>query len=61
MAANLSKFPFNKEIYDKFVNDLGGRKQVKKQQYLLDIQRSLFVAQLSDDKETLYWIEKMLV
>ena len=61
VAANLSKFPFNKEIYDKFVNDLGGRKQVKKQQYLLDIQRSLFVAQLSDDKETLYWIEKMLV
>lgn len=28
--ANLSKFPFNKEIYDRFVQDFGGRKQVKK-------------------------------
>ena len=34
VAANLSKYPFNKEIYEKFVNDLGGRKQVKKLQYL---------------------------
>lgn len=25
------------------------------------IQRALFVAQISDDKEALYWIEKLLV
>ena len=37
VAANLSKYPFNKEIYERFVNDLGGRKQVKKLKYLEDI------------------------
>jgi hypothetical protein len=44
VSANLSKFPFNEEIYTKFVNDFGGRKQVKKLKLLEDIQRALFVA-----------------
>ena len=43
------------------VEDFGGRKQVKKLKLLEDIQRSLFVAQISDDKDTLYWIERILV
>ncbi len=42
--ANLTKFPFNKEIYERFVNDFGGRKPVKKLKLLEDIQRALFVA-----------------
>lgn len=43
--ANLSKFPFNKEVYDKFVLELGSRKQTKSRvKYIEDIQRSLFVA-----------------
>jgi len=29
--------------------------------HLEEIQRSLFVAQIADDKEGLYWIEKLLV
>jgi hypothetical protein len=35
--ANLQKFPFNKDIYEKFINDFGGRKQVKKLKLLEDI------------------------
>ena len=29
--------------------------------HLEEIQRSLFVAQIADDKEGLYWIEKLLI
>jgi hypothetical protein len=29
--------------------------------YLEEIQRALFVAQIADDKEGLYWIEKLLI
>jgi len=61
VEANLSKFPFNEEIYNRFVQDYGGRKQIKKTKLLEDIQRALFVAQISDDKATLHWIEKLLV
>lgn len=44
VEANLTRFPFNKEIYEKFVEDFGGRKPVKKTKLLEDIQRALFVA-----------------
>ncbi len=44
VAQNIVKFPFNEEVYNKFVNDFGGRKQVRKQKLLEDIQKSLFVA-----------------
>jgi hypothetical protein len=61
VAANISKFPFNKEIYERMVNDFGGRKQIKKMKLVEDIQRALFVAQISDDKDALYLIEKLLI
>ena len=61
MHANINKFPFNKDIYDKIVNDFGGRKVIKKLKLIEDIQRSLFVAQIIDDKDALYWIEKILI
>ena len=59
--ANIQKFPFNEDIYTRLVEDFGGRKQVKKMKLLEEVQRSLFVAQLTDNKEALAWIEKLLV
>ena len=37
VAANITKFPFNKEIYERFVNDFGGKKQVKKLKLLEEL------------------------
>ena len=34
---NLEKFPFTKDIYDKMVEEFGGRKQAKKRKLLEDI------------------------
>lgn len=43
--ANLSKFPFTEEIYNKFIQELGSRKQTRSRvKFIEDIQRSLFVA-----------------
>ena len=30
VAANITKFPFTKDTYHKYVNEFGGRTQVKK-------------------------------
>ena len=61
VAMNLPKYPFNEQIYMKHVNDFGGRKSIKKQKILEEIQKSLFVAQIADDKEALGWIERLLI
>jgi len=61
VAANISKYPFNEETFNKFVQEFGGRKQVKKIKLLEDVQRSLFVAQIADDQDSLKWIEKLLI
>jgi len=58
---NIGKFPFTKVEYERYVNDFGGRQSVKSKKLLEDIQRSLLFAQISDDKESLKWIEKLLV
>ncbi len=61
VIVNIKKFPFNESTYQKYVNELGKREITKKVKYLEEIQRALFVAQIADDKEGLYWIEKLLI
>ena len=61
VAANISKYPFSEETFNRFVNEFGSRKQVKKVKLIEELQRSLFVAQIGDDVSSLYWIEKLLV
>lgn len=61
VIVNIKKFPFNEKMYQKYVNEFGKRQLQKKMKYLEEIQRSLFVAQIANDKDGLYWIEKLLV
>jgi len=61
VIVNIKKFPFNEKMYIKYVTEFGKRQLSKKMKYLEEIQRSLFVAQIADDKEGLHWIEKLLV
>jgi hypothetical protein len=42
--ANLSKFPFGKEQYDKIVKELAAKNMSRKIKIIEDVQRSLFVA-----------------
>jgi len=58
---NIKKFPFSEEQYKHYVNQFGGRKVTKKVQMLEEIQRALFVAQISDNKDSLRWIERLLI
>ena len=58
---NIKKFPFSEKMYKKYVNEFGRRQLSKKMKFLEEIQRSLFVAQIADDTEGLYWIEKLLI
>jgi hypothetical protein len=58
---NIKKFPFSEKMYKKYVGEFGRKNLSKKMKYLEEIQRSLFVAQIADDKEGLYWIEKLLI
>ena len=58
---HVKKHPFGKEEYDKMVVEFGGRKTVKKMKLIEQLQRQLFVAQITDNKESLSWIEKILV
>lgn len=62
VAANISKYPFTKDTYTRFVNEFGNvSKQVKKLKLLEELQRALFVAQIGDDKNSLHYIEKILI
>lgn len=61
VIVNIKKFPFTDRMYNKYINEFGKRQLQKKMKYLEEIQRSLFVAQIADDKDGLYWIEKLLV
>lgn len=58
---NIKKFPFSEKMYKKYVNEFGRKQLSKKGKYLEEIQRSLFVAQIANDTEGLYWIEKLLI
>ena len=44
VSANMAKFTFSKDVYDRFVNDFGGRKPVKHKKLLEDIQKYLLFA-----------------
>jgi len=61
VIVNIRKFPFNEKMYQKYVSEFGQRNTQKKAKYLEEIQRALFVAQIADDKNGLYWIEKLLI
>jgi len=61
VVLSVSKFPFREENYTKMVQEFGSRKTIKKVKLLEEVQRALFVAQISDDKDSLRWIEKLLV
>lgn len=61
VIVNIKKEPFTKDTYDKYARTFGQRQTTKKMNLLEKIQRSLFVAQLADDTEGLYYIEKLLI
>jgi len=61
VIVNIKKFPFHEKMYLKYVNEFGVRQTSKKMKYLEEIQRALFVAQIADDQNGLYWIEKLLI
>jgi uncharacterized protein Veg len=61
VIVNIKKFPFHEKMYLKYATEFGQRQTSKKMKYLEEIQRALFVAQIADDKNGLYWIEKLLV
>ena len=62
---NIKKFPFTEVHFTKFINGFThealSKNSSRKKKYLEEIQRSLFVAQISDDKDALYLIEKLLI
>lgn len=58
---NIRKFPFHEKMYKKYMTEFGMRQTSKKMKYLEEIQRALFVAQIADDREGLFWIEKLLI
>jgi hypothetical protein len=60
--ANLAKNVFTKDIYDNYVAEFGGRKVPRHNKKLLeDVQRQLLFALICDDKDSLHWIEKLLI
>ena len=61
VIANIKKFPFHEKMYLKYAGEFGQRNLGKKMKYLEEIQRALFVAQIADDQNGLYWIEKLLI
>lgn len=61
VIVNIKKFPFHEKMYLKYVGEFGRRQTSKKMKYLEEIQRALFVAQIADDQDGLYWIEKLLI
>lgn len=61
VIVNIKKFPFHEKMYQKYAKEFGQRQTSKKMKYLEEIQRALFVAQIADDKNGLYWIEKLLI
>ena len=61
VIVNIKKFPFNQKMYNKYVAEFGNRQTVKKMKCLEEIQRALFVSQIADDQEGLFWIEKILI
>ena len=64
VIVNIKKFPFTQENYKKYINGFAVEAQKysnKKNKYLEEIQRALFVAQISDDQPALHLIEKLLI
>jgi len=64
VIVNIKKFPFAEENYLKYINGFAAEAQKysnKKNKYLEEIQRALFVAQISDDQPALSLIEKLLI
>lgn len=64
VIVNIKKFPFTVDTYQKYILGFASEGQKysnKKNKYLEEIQRALFVAQISDDQEALYLIEKLLI
>ena len=65
VITNIKKYPFTIDNYNKYLKAFAAydnpKVTSKKNKYLEEIQRGLFVAQISDDKEALYLIEKLLI
>ena len=61
VLVNIKKFPFTEEHYNKYVKEFAKKSDMKKQSALEQVQRALFVAQIADNKEALFLIEKLLV
>lgn len=57
----IQRFPFGKAQYDRLVAEFGGRKQIKKVRLIEELQRALFAAQIQNNKESLGWIERILI
>lgn len=64
VITNVNKYTFAKEQYDGYIKKFAGEAQKysdRKLKYLEEIQRALFVAQIANDKKSLYLIEKLLI
>lgn len=59
--ASISKFTFGKDVYEKYVTEFGTRKPKSTKKLLEDLQKHLLFALISDDKQSLHYIEKLLV
>jgi hypothetical protein len=61
---NIKKFPFSIDHYNKYIQKFaseGMKISNKRNKYMEEIQRALFVAQISNDKDALYLLEKLLI
>jgi len=60
---NIRKYPFSEDQYDKYIRNFASIESHsdKKNKYLDEIQRALFVAQISNDQPALFLLEKLLI
>lgn len=57
----VNKYSFYEKDYLRFVEEFGGKKIFKKVKLIEELQRALFVAQIQENEEQLFWIEKILI
>lgn len=55
------KYPFGESEYNTMVIAFGSLNPNKRQNMIEVIQASLFVAQITDNSDSLFWIEKILI
>ena len=57
----VTQFKFGEDDYKRFVREFGSLKTAKKVRLIEELQRALFVAQIKENQEQLFLIEKILI